>query len=165
MVKNYVLCFSFLLFFQFGNSQILKKETLSIQGSSHFVYANNKSYFIQESIGQASVINTFSSNNYSLRQGFLQPISASIISSSTNSQLNGIVFPNPFTTTINIKINEPVLDVLLVWMFDVSGKLLLHKEFSPNETISFNINNLANGQYFIHVKIRSQVLITKLIKQ
>ena len=62
--QNWIITFFLLTFFS-GFGQILKKETLALQGSSHFVYANNKSYFLQESIGQASVIRTFNTNNYS----------------------------------------------------------------------------------------------------
>jgi len=158
-----ILC---LLLFQMVFSQLLKKETLASQGSSHFVYANNKSYFIQESIGQASVINTYtSSNNYSLRQGYLQPISASGINSSSDTTLDALIFPNPFTTVINIRFNEPVIDVVSVMLYDILGRAIINRQYNPEDTIVINLNDVSSGTYILRVRMRAQELTANLIRR
>lgn len=161
--KSYFVLLLF-LFCQIATGQILKKETLSSQGSSHFVYANNKSYYILESIGQGSVIQTFNASNYSLRQGFLQPVSASALTSSVDSNLEATIYPNPFTTQVTIQFNEPVLDELNVSLYDVLGRLIFEKTYQPNQQITITMNSVVSGQYLLYVKMRSQVLKAKLIK-
>ncbi len=165
MNKYYFIICCFLMCFQFMNAQILKKETLTNQGSSHFVNANNKSYFIQESIGQASVIRTFNTSNYSLRQGFLQPISASQLNGGTTTNLDAVVYPNPFINQINISFNEPIIDVLKVFIYDVLGRIVYQNVYNASQTIQLTVNNISTGNYFLKVNMRSKLLYAKLIKR
>lgn len=165
MFKNLqILC----LYFLFSTpcfSQSLKKETLTNQGSSHFVYANNKSFYIQESIGQASVIKTYNAQNYSLRQGFLQPVNASFLNDNTNSSLDAIVFPNPFSQFVNIRFNEPIFDVLTIYVSDLMGRIVHSQVYDPAQNLTIQINNVANGVYVLHVRMRQKIMITKIIKE
>ena len=78
----------------------MAKQTLGQHGSAQFIYANNKSYFLHQSIGQASVIKTYNSNQYQLRQGFLQPIKATLINSGFDTTIEVSTYPNPFQGTI-----------------------------------------------------------------
>ncbi|GAA3626134.1 T9SS type A sorting domain-containing protein [Flavivirga jejuensis] len=144
---------------------MLRKETLAIQGSSHVVYANNKSYYIIESIGQASIINTFNANDYSLRQGYLQPVSASIIASDFNTDFKAVIFPNPFPSEVQIKFKEPVIDILQVTVRDVLGRIVLNKEYSPMPSIVLDLNHLNTGSYLVHIRMRSKLLKAKIIKR
>jgi len=162
--QNWIITFFLLTFFS-GFGQILKKETLALQGSSHFVYANNKSYFLQESIGQASVIRTFNTNNYSLRQGFLQPISATVISDHLDTNLQGYFYPNPFEDRVYVRFDEPVYDVISVTMHDILGRLVYSKSFNPIQTLTINFGDLSSGGYLLHIQMRTEVLIAKLIRK
>lgn len=161
--QNWILI-CLMCIYSFGYAQILKKQTLASQGSSHFVYANNKSYFLQESIGQASVINSYITNNHSLRQGFLQPISATIISEHLDESLDGFIYPNPFYDHINIRFDEPVYDTILVTMYDVLGRLVFSQEYNPIQLLIINFNNFSSGSYFLRIQMRSEVLVAKLIR-
>ncbi len=156
---------SLVLIFSNTSAQNLKKQTLSSHGSSHFVYANNKSYFIQEVTGQGSVINTFNTDNYQLRQGYLQPISASAISDASDTDLDGIIFPNPFHSQITIRFNEPVIDILNVRLIDILGRIVFQNEYNPVERLSLDFGNLSSGSYILRVDMRSKVLLAKLIKR
>lgn len=164
MTKKCFLIFSALFAFYIGSAQVLKKQTLASQGSSHIVFANNKSYFIQESIGQKSIINTYNSNNYSLRQGFLQPVSASAFFNGSNSALNAIVFPNPFFKQVEIRFNDPVIDILDVTLFDTLGRVISKYEYNPVQHIVIDVDNLSAGNYFLKIKMRSKFLHAKIIK-
>lgn len=164
-----LLCFkylvAFLLVYSTGHAQSLKKETLTNQGSSHIVYANNKSYFLQESIGQASVIRTYDTEAYSLRQGFLQPIDASVLNSDQSNSLDAIVFPNPFTQQINVQFNEPVFDVLNMRLSDLSGRTILTKDLEPSQSLIIPLYGLTNGIYLLTISMRQKEFMAKLIKK
>ncbi|WP_160289459.1 T9SS type A sorting domain-containing protein [Psychroserpens mesophilus] len=159
-----ILCLFFLLSAQCF-TQSLKKETLTNQGSSHFVYANNKSFYIQESIGQTSVIRTFNAQNYSLRQGFLQPVHASFLNDNSDSNLDAVVFPNPFSQSITIIFNEPIFDELTVYVSDVMGRTVHSQIYHPTQNLTIQLSNVANGVYVLHVRMRQKIMITKIIKE
>lgn len=164
---KYFYQFILLLFFSSVglNAQVLKKETLGINGSSHFVYANNKSYFIQESIGQGSVIKTYTVGQYSLRQGFLQPIDGSTLTSSEDDVLNAAIYPNPFDNEINVLFDEVISDVLYVTIFDITGRLVFERVYNPTEQLLIVVQDFASGHYLLNIRMRSQFLNAKLIKR
>ena len=148
--------------FLFGQSMM--KQTLSINGSSEFVYANNKSYFIQQSIGQASVINTFDSNNYQLRQGFLQPIKAALVNNGFDTEIDVAIYPNPFQENINLDFQETLVDVITISLFHITGQLIHQETYDPIESLSLQYNNLASGAYILRGQMRAQSFTIKLIK-
>ena len=147
------------------NAQVLKKQTLGVQGSSHFVYASTTSYFLQQSIGQGSVINTYHQNDYSLRQGFLQPVDASILTSDADNELEAAIYPNPFSTEVNIQFGEVISDVVQVTMYDVLGRLVYDTVFSPNQLITIYLDDFSSGHYLLSVQMQSQLLTAKLIRE
>lgn len=149
---------------QFGNAQGLQKQTLVSQGSSHPVYVNSKCYYIIESIGQAGVINTYTANNYDLRQGFLQPVSASVISNSS-IDFRALLFPNPILREVTVKFKNPVIDVLQVALRDVLGRIVFSQQFNPSQSISLNLDNLTAGSYLLQIRMRSKVFKAKIIKR
>jgi hypothetical protein len=165
MIKNYLPFLLLFLIFQLGNSQILKKQTLANQGSSHVVYANNKSYYILESIGQASIINTFSANNHLLRQGFLQPVSTSVFFKGSNASIKALIFPNPFLNQIEVRFDEPIIDVFNLVLYDVLGRIVMTQEYNPIQSITLDLFNLSAGSYFLKIQMRSKVLNAKIIKR
>ncbi|TGV04742.1 T9SS type A sorting domain-containing protein [Flavivirga rizhaonensis] len=165
MIKNYIFFIAFVFAFYFGNAQMLRKQTLASQGSSHVVYTNNKSYYIIESIGQASIINTYEANNYSLRQGYLQPVSASIVVNGFNADFKAVIFPNPFSSEVQIKFKEPVIDILQVTVRDVLGRIVLNQRYNPMQSIVLNLDHLNIGSYSVHVSMRSKLLKSKIIKR
>jgi len=67
-----LLCIQFIEA-QNTTSANLVRATTGVAGSSENVTINNKSYTVQQSIGQAIAIGAFSAENYMVRQGFIQP--------------------------------------------------------------------------------------------
>ena len=165
MTRIYQLFIPFFLLAGIVNGQVLKKQTLGINGSSHFVYANTTSYFIQESIGQGSVIRTYESGQYSLRQGFLQPIDGSTLTSSQDDELNAAIYPNPFDNEINVLFDDVISDVLYVTIFDITGRLVFERTYSPTEALLIRVQDVSSGHYLLNIRMRSQTLTAKLIKR
>lgn len=154
------------IFFVCGSSfgQSMLKQTLGIHGKSDFVYANNKSYFFQQSIGQASVINTYNSNNHQLRQGFLQPVKAASINSGFDTEIDVSIYPNPFDETINLNFEEVLTDEIIISMHNIIGQLIYQEKFAPSENIILQFHNLPIGTYVLRGQMRSQTFAAKLIR-
>lgn len=148
-------------------SQQIVKETLSSAGSSHFVYGANTSFFIQESIGQGSVINTYnSSTNYNVRQGFIQPISVSVLYDGFDEMIDADIWPNPFSTSINIVLNEPLLGgALQVTLYDLTGRLVYTEAFSPSTDYVVSLGTISGGVYLLQLETQARTFTTKLIKR
>lgn len=148
-------------------SQQMIRETLSSGGSSHFVYGENTSFFIQESIGQGSVINTFTSvSNYSARQGFIQPISVAALYNGLDDMIDASIWPNPFTNTINIILNEPLLGGgLAIAAYDLTGRLVYDNTFSSSPDYTISLANLSNGIYLLKLETQARSFTTKVIKR
>lgn len=166
MSKQMYLNCCLLLLFATTYSQVKKKETLSSQGSSQFVYGTTTTYFIQESIGQASVINTFSSStNFKTRQGFLQPLSASVLYSQIDPTIDATIWPNPFEDIINVSFNEPVIGPIQVSIYDVIGKKVFEKSFAAAPQILVQPQGLATGNYIFRLQSQTRNIIAKLLKR
>lgn len=164
MKTNFIILMALLTGpFLFGQSMV--KQTLSQHGSAEFIYANNKSYFFQQSIGQASVINTFNTENYQLRQGFLQPLKAALINSGFDNVIDVIAYPNPFDETLTLNFQETLIDVITISLHHITGQLIHQDTYLPNETISLQFDALPIGAYVLRGQMRSQTFVIKLIKQ
>ena len=162
--QNWIIT-SLMLICSLGFAQTLKRESLGIQGSSHIVYANAKSYYIQESIGQQSVIRTYDASNYSLRQGFLQPLDVSLISENLDTNLLGFSYPNPFEDHVNVQFQEPVFDRVTVTMHDALGRLVYSSVFNPMQNLTLVFGELSSGQYLLRIQMRTELFVAKLIRR
>ncbi len=130
MLKQLLSLLIAFLFIQQVNSQNNSSEQLvrsstGVSGSSEIITNNNKTYVVQQSIGQASAIGTFSNVDYILRQGFIQPnVLAKIIDDTIPLNLEAIIYPNPFVESISISFNEKISDKIEVVVFDVLGRMV-----------------------------------------
>lgn len=142
------------------------KETLASAGSSHIVYGTVTSYFVQESIGQGSVINTFTSpTNYSARQGFIQPISASTLYNGFEDMIDADIWPNPFSESVNITFNEPLVGPIKVLVYDLTGRTVYNRSLAPAQSYILLLDNIARGPYLLKLESQARYLTSKLIKQ
>ncbi len=166
MCRFYILLFISLFFIHDSNSQIKKKESLGINGLSAFIYSdNNRGYFIHQYIGQQSVINTFDRTSHSLRQGFLQPINPLLINHRFDTNLEAIVYPNPFVDQIQIKFIDPINRVLVVRIFDMRGRMIINREYDSEQELTILIGEIATGVYTLRVDNGNKFLESKLIKR
>ena len=163
-MKNFTFLLFFVLLYLPSFGQSMQRQTLGMHGSSEFVYAHNKSFFIQQSIGQASVIDTYHSNNYQLRQGFLQPVKATLIDSGFDTEIDVQVFPNPFDNAVTINFGEPMMDIITITLYHISGQLIYQQDFDPAESLTLQFNDLPIGAYALQGQMRAQSFTIKLIK-
>lgn len=117
------------------------------------------------SIGQA-VYGAFTGSNGSASQGVQQPIEIFTLSGEEfeNITLEAIVFPNPTTSNVTLKISNFSLDNLNYQLFDIHGKSISTGKISNEETV-FNMDNYSAATYILKINSNSKELKTfKIIK-
>ena len=161
----------FLVCIQFTEAQnttsaYLARATTGAAGSSENVTINNKAYIVQQSIGQASVIGTFSDENYTFRQGFIQPnVLAKIIDLAILLSLDAIIYPNPFVESVTISFSEQITDRVEVAVFDILGRLVFSKSYTANQKVNVEFNNLSVADYILKVTANNKQFIKKILKR
>jgi len=148
------------------SSQQLVRSTTGVSGASSTVSINNKNYIIQQSIGQTSVIGTFETNDYTLRQGFIQPnILAKIMDKDIPLNLNAIVYPNPFTENISLSFDEDIRGEVTVSLYDMLGRMLFMNKYEANNNINITMKDLSAAHYILKVSANNRQFIKKIIKR
>ena len=149
-----------------GNSQYLIRSTVGNNGFSNTITTNSGAYFIQQSIGQASVIGTYCNNKHTIRQGFLQPLYQIDINSLNifENNLESVLYPNPFNQSINISFNKYIVDDMIIVIYNMSGTIVYLNKYSATQKINIPLNYLPNGEYLLKATINDKDLVSKLIK-
>lgn len=140
------------------------RSNVGVGGSSKTFQTSKGTYIVSQSIGQSSVIGTSGNNGYYLRQGFQQPHKRIKVTKSTYSSLRAIVYPNPFDYNIQILFNENVSEDINIDVYDISGKLVYSKSFSPSIKIQINLESLSSGSYTLKAISNGKLFNSKLIK-
>ena len=146
------------------SSQVVLRQTLSIGGSSGISNSAQGKYSIQQSIGQLSVINTFSAENKILRQGFLQPLKWGLPGNNPN-ELEMLVYPNPFVSSVVVNLENTDNDKIGMFLFDITGRLLLTDDYENNTQLVVPLEHLSKGVYFLKLQVGQHENIKQLIKQ
>jgi hypothetical protein len=148
------------------SSTYLVRATSGIAGSSETIVQNNKNYVVQQSIGQASAIGTFSDSNYTLRQGFIQPnVLAKIRDKDIPLSLNAVIYPNPFVESITISFSEQITNKVEVAVFDLLGRLVFSKSYLADQKVIVPFNNLSLAKYILRVTANNKQFIKKIFKK
>ena len=165
MKKITLLILFISLFVLNSNAQEFMRSTLGVSGSSTTITSNYKSYVIQQSVGQTSVIGNFKSNGIMARQGFIQPplYSSKVIPEETN--LEAIIYPNPLNNQLNISFKEPIKAPVFIRVFDLLGRSVFVKQVKATQQLSIDLSFLASAQYLFIAKTGHKQFKANLIKQ
>jgi hypothetical protein len=151
---------------QNSSRDYLVRSTTGTSGSSENVTTNNKQYVVQQSIGQASVIGTFYDNNYTLRQGFIQPnVMAKIIDVAIPLSLEAIVYPNPFIESVSISFSEQIIGKVEVVVFDLVGRQVFSESYKANQMVNVQFSALPVTSYILKVTANNKQFIKTLLKK
>ena len=171
MKQQLLFAITLLFFFQFSQAQKtsstdLVRSTTGVAGSSETIALNNEHYVVQQSIGQASAIGTFSDENYTLRQGFIQPnVLAKIRNVAIPLNLEAVIYPNPFVESVAISFSEQITDKVEVAVFDVLGRLVFSKSYLADQKVNVQFNNLSVADYILKVTANNKQFIKKILKR
>jgi hypothetical protein len=148
------------------NSKYLIRSTVGSSGQTGTIKTTKGSYFISQSIGQASVIGTFSKNKYTIRQGFQQPlISAEKVNVLDVNSLRANLYPNPFQQSINVLFEDRINDELSVKVYHFSGGILTSKKYPPAQLLNISLDFLPAGNYILIINSGNKQLRSKIIEQ
>jgi len=147
-----------------AQSIIKLRSTLGVGGSSKVITTQQHNLFVQQSIGQFSVIGSYRSTNTVLRQGFIQP-PASSNSIPVSRNLQAKVFPNPFLGGITITFSEKIDERLNVVLYDLFGRTICSNQYDATQELSLDYSHLMQGLYIIKIYTRKKYLSANLIKE
>jgi len=150
---------------QNNSSPFLIRSTVGASGSSESIIVDNKTYVVQQSIGQVSVTGTFNNYGYTLRQGFIQPnVLAKIINPNTSIDLVATFYPNPFIENVTLAFTEKIEGDITVAVFDLLGRLVFSKSYPANQNLNMRFNNLSVAGHILKVTANNKQFIKTIIK-
>lgn len=162
----FIFCFVLSIQAQNSKSYSLVRSNLGVGGSSKVITTNYGKYIISQSIGQSGVIGTHSNKGYYLRQGYQQPVNKIKVVNEVfeTNNLAASVFPNPFEHSVFVSFNENMKQDITVLVFDVTGKQIYSRIFSPSQRIELNLGNISSGSYVLKILSNNKLFNAKLIK-
>jgi hypothetical protein len=69
---------------------------------------------------------------------------------------------NPFNQTTQITLNQTYRNITLE-VYDLQGKLMMHKEYADRDIIQLDRNGLNNGMYFLKMTLDGKMVETRKI--
>lgn len=109
----------------------LTHQTLSAQSSED----NVDNIYVFSLVSQNSPIGVFELNDKSYYQGFIHPTFFLIENLEETVRDSGLsVYPNPFSTTLNLSFND-VQQFVNISFIDISGRMIFSKYFEPTDKI------------------------------
>jgi len=133
-------------------AQSIGPATFNVTGGSVVIGSNEYDW----SIGEMTMVSTFSSSSVVITQGVLQPyeLTTGIVNTSV---INGLlVFPNPASSVLNIRYTSSSSGTLTCRLFDMAGRMILTNttDVIPGITASqLNVSDLAVAQYLLEVTV------------
>ena len=148
-MRNFIIFVCIFLFFQITNSQELKREMISSQGTSVLLESG---HYVSQTIGQQSITGSRYDEN-KIIQGFQQPHWNNLISNSEvldSIEINH--YPNPVTTNLNFNFSNYNNGVTKVMVFDFSGRLVMERSLSiESGTAQLNLSSIPSGSYLVYL--------------
>ena len=145
-------------------SQEILRSTTSASGASSTILQGDRELVIQQSVGQSSVIGTFQTTANYVRQGFIQPPIEIKSINVDESDLDAVVYPNPFSSTITISFNEPVEGTISIYVYDLLGRTVYQKDVQAAERIEVQLEELSTAQYVLLVSTATKQFKANLLK-
>lgn len=144
-------------------SQTLHHQMLSAQGTSKVL---SDGTYISQTIGQQSVIGTYTQEGVTYGQGFQQSTWSKYLNSNTNNAITTVVYPNPFVTTINFQFSQPIKETITISLFDIRGRLVYTEDKKASETIlTIELPNLAASNYLVRLATPNYTFYSQILKQ
>jgi len=146
-----------------SNSFSYSQEVVSSDGNFIVGSGGSLSWTLGEMISE-----TFENQSLYLTQGFQQPDLGSLGSSSLLLNNDISIYPNPFTTFINLS-GKSINSTFILKMYDSQLRLVLETEFffhSANNPVVIPLSNLPNGLYILSIKNenRNELFHKRIIK-
>jgi hypothetical protein len=150
------------ILFGFGLPLLQAQNAIPATGGNASGSGGSVSY----SVGQI-VYTKNAGTNGTAAQGVQQPYEISVVTAiekALDISLEMVVYPNPATDFIKLKISNYDLQNLRYQLYDINGSLLLDNKVESNET-SIIMSNYLPSTYFLKISDKNKVVKTfKIIK-
>ena len=150
---------------QLRSSPNLLRSSLGASGASEYIFLDNATFYVQQSVGQLSAIGTVYGSEGTLLQGFVQPFSLFLpeeILAST--YLEGVVYPNPFSETLRVSFSELLRGIIKVELYDIQGRRVLTGTYLDAKQLELSLDHLSLGNYLLIIRYGHKKLIKKILK-
>ncbi len=107
--------------------------------------------FVQQSVGQASVIGSYRNTGTTVRQGFLQPLGghAQQIKDRT---LQAIAFPDPFVSSFMLRFDALPEGPVTLELVDLTGRHIWSSSYAAALELFIQPPQLAAGSYLLRIR-------------
>ena len=145
-------------------AQLLQRSMLAQSGNSNRINKGRNAYYVSQSIGQQSVIGTFTSNHFAVGQGFQQS-TVRVEPIAQEKTLKVSVYPNPVESIITIKLNDDVLDeTLSIVIYNLSGAVVYQENRSISNSLQVSMEHFVSGVYLLTVNSGYRSYSARIIK-
>jgi hypothetical protein len=145
--------------FLFCQTAVFSQESVNASGANASGSNGNVSY----SVGQAAY-SSYSGAGY-VNEGIQFPFEIITLNTDDNSEVNQIVlFPNPASSAINLKINFLISEELKFVLYDINGRILDEERITQDE-VQIPMERYSKSIYFLRIRDKEKELRTfKIIK-
>jgi len=164
-MKHLILVTFFCLTSTLLFAQNTQRNSLGISGDATKVTVGENTYYVSQSIGQSSVIGTFTNNSNTILQGFQQPPIQVKNNLNKNNSLNVVVYPNPINTYVTILFSELSNTVVNTVLYDVTGREVYLKSQDATSTFQVDMSLFSSGIYFLKIFSGGKYFTARLIKK
>lgn len=138
---------------------VFSQESINASGANASGVNGNVSY----SVGQV-VYSSYSGDGF-VNEGIQFPFEITVLDTDNHSEENQILlFPNPTSSMINLKINSLMSEELRFVLYDMNGRILEENRISQNE-IQIPMGKYSKSIFFIEIRDKERKLKSfKIIK-
>lgn len=142
-------------------AQTLRNDILSTLGGSYQV--DNSNLTIHQSIGQSTLIGSFTNSSTILAQGFIRGIQPPQRESKEPFDL--IPYPNSFSKLIAFKFIQNHLESTHFKIYDINGKKVFDERLTPiDNEVQLNLDHLAAGLYLAFIQSGNRLIQKRIVK-
>jgi hypothetical protein len=150
----------------YSSAQTIAPSILNASGGTTIINSNTYEWSIAEMIDVA----TYNTGSNFVTTGLLQPLEEKLsVHLLPNSNTSVSIYPNPFTSIINLNIKSDEIQDIQIIVKNMLGQLVYQQAYalmSNNDVVQINLNQLSVGPYVIEVNnLNHNLLLTeKIIK-
>lgn len=143
------------------SAQNLRNDVVSALGGSSQV--GNSNLIMQQSIGQTTMIGSFTYAKTTLAQGFLRGVYP--IQRNPEAPFVVLAFPNSFSSTITLKFMQMNNAQTYVSIYDLNGKRVYYKGSIPiGNEVQLHLEHLKAGVYLTFIQTGNRIIQKRILK-
>lgn len=73
------------------------------------------------------------------------------------------MYPNPTRGLVNLSFKKSEINDVELSVVDITGRLVLQKQYSVNEQITFDMTGKVSGMYFVNINVDGKQVVKKLV--